>query len=146
MHGERKNIGIVPQPDLPADETRLHGKNLQHLTALEIRERPDQAGIFHQYFKFSIVRNPWDRMVATAAWRDKKWARGVELEKYEFEEAVRSVHARFLAAKKGVRCAAFRTMTGPRPSIFSMKRGGRWWIMWDGSKLSDGTGMPSAAA
>lgn len=48
----------------------LHGTELSHLTANQIKERIDQ-GIWHQFFKFAVVRNPFDRLVSEWAYQKK---------------------------------------------------------------------------
>src|SRR5262249_14539301 len=42
---------------------------------------------------------PWDRLVSTCAWADQKWVRGQQLTPPQFDQAVRQIHALFLAAK-----------------------------------------------
>jgi hypothetical protein len=68
---------------------------LQHITMADIHalypERP-----FADYFSFSIVRNPWDRLVSTYVHQDGHLlrtarARGIELEGLTFDDYVRAV-------------------------------------------------------
>ena len=37
---------------------------LQHLTANELRSRRQFSEIWHEYFKFAVVRNPYSRFVS----------------------------------------------------------------------------------
>lgn len=99
MHGKKEDIGIVPYFSQEVDREHLYGRDLQHLTAEQIRTVLEDDALFRAYFKFAIVRNPWDRLVSTCAWSDQKWARGQRLTREEFDEQVRSLHARFSAAK-----------------------------------------------
>ncbi|MEK7168070.1 MAG: sulfotransferase family 2 domain-containing protein [Patescibacteria group bacterium] len=48
-----------------------NGKALQHLTALEIKDKIPE-NIWNAYFKFSFVRNPFDRLVSEYSWRLEK--------------------------------------------------------------------------
>jgi len=99
MHGDKPDIGIKPYFNQVRDEQRLYGGELQHLTAARIKAKLCGEATFSQYFKFTIVRNPWERLVSTCAWTDQKWARGEELEPAPFDELVRHLHQLFLAAR-----------------------------------------------
>jgi hypothetical protein len=44
---------------------------LQHLLATQIRAEVG-AEVFSRYYKFSIVRNPWDRAISQFAYMDKR--------------------------------------------------------------------------
>lgn len=93
MHGDRQDIGIVPYPNQEIDRERLYGRGLQHLTAEGIRRELGDEAAFRSYFKFALVRNPWERLVSTCAWSGKKWALGHELGREEFDAFVRKTHA-----------------------------------------------------
>lgn len=97
MHGSRQDIGIVPYPNQEIDREHLYGRGLQHLTVEGLQAELGDEAMFRTYFKFSIVRNPWDRLVSTGAWSGRKWATGRPLERDEFDAFVRQVHAAFRA-------------------------------------------------
>lgn len=99
MHGEKADIGIRPYFNQEIDREHLYGQDLQHMTAAALRDALQQAGVFERYFKFSIVRNPWDRLVSVFAWSNQKWAKGEELSDDEFESSVRRLHGLFVAAR-----------------------------------------------
>jgi len=99
MHGDKTDIGIVPYFDQINDDEHLYGKQMQHMTAAQIREVVKSRGIFSDYFKFTIVRNPWDRLVSMFAWTDQKWFKGEELLRSDFEKLVQDSYALFRAAK-----------------------------------------------
>lgn len=64
----------------------LYGRNLQHLTYDKIRLiHPFK---FSRYFKFSFVRNPWDRMASEYRWR-RKW--DGSMANASFEDMLRKV-------------------------------------------------------
>jgi len=99
MHGEKTQIGLVPYFNQELDLEHLYGRQLQHLTALQIREALRDDVAFATYFKFAIVRNPWERLVSALAWTDQKWARGEELVQRDFEQQVLQVQTLFQAAQ-----------------------------------------------
>jgi len=105
MHGDKCDIGIKPYFNQIRDEQRLFGSELQHLTASQIKARLGDDPAFGEYFKFSIVRNPWERLVSTCAWSDQKWAKGEPLERAQFDQVVRQLHALFTTAKRAGRTA-----------------------------------------
>jgi chondroitin 4-sulfotransferase 11 len=89
------------------DELRARGFQsnfLQHLTAREIL-RLHAPGALAGYMKFSVVRNPWDRMVSVYHRQDRDMveqsrAQGVALEGLGFDD--------FVEASMGVRHAHLR--------------------------------------
>jgi hypothetical protein len=99
MHGDKQGIGIVPYFNQELDHEHLYGRQLQHMTAQSIRSVLNDEAAFAAYFKFAVVRNPWDRLVSALAWTDQKWARGEELTQTEFERQVRQIHASLTAAR-----------------------------------------------
>ena len=100
MHGDQRDIGIRPYFNQFRDEQRLYGAELQHLTASHIRAKLADDATFRSYFKFTIVRNPWERLVSTCAWTDQKWARGEALEPTAFDQVVRQLYGLFCAAQR----------------------------------------------
>ena len=100
MHGDKADIGIRPYFSQEIDRERLYGQDLQHMTATGLKDAlQQQPGVFERYFKFSIVRNPWDRLVSVFAWTNQKWARGDELSDAEFESSVTRLHGLFAASR-----------------------------------------------
>lgn len=69
LYGSNNQGNNAPDPSI------LYGVKdgcaLQHLTALEVKQRisPD---VWEKYFKFSFVRNPFARLVSEYSWRLKK--------------------------------------------------------------------------
>jgi hypothetical protein len=100
MHGDKSDIGIKPYFNQVRDEHRLYGGELQHLTASHIRARLRDDVTFREYFKFTIVRNPWDRLVSTCAWSGQKWVNGEQLEPALFNELVQQLHQLFRASQR----------------------------------------------
>lgn len=64
----------------------MYGRNLQHSTYNKIRMLHPLK--FTSYYKFSFVRNPFDRMYSEYSWR-KKWDK--KLENKTFEEMLMQV-------------------------------------------------------
>jgi hypothetical protein len=60
MHGNKEDLGLVPV-SLDANTDTLFGKGLQHLTAVQIK---NYFKNFDKFFKFTFVRNPWDRFAS----------------------------------------------------------------------------------
>lgn len=114
MHGDRGDVGVVPYADQVADREHLYGRQLQHLTAERLRAELDDEAVFSSYFKFSVVRNPWDRLVSTCAWSGRKWARGEMLERGEFDAFVRRTHAAFAACRDAPRPAPLHPHVVPQ--------------------------------
>lgn len=98
MHGAKADIGVRPYFQQQVDPEHLYGGDLQHMTAAALRDALRQDEVFDRYFKFSIVRNPWDRLVSVFAWSGQKWAHGQELADEEFETSVRRLHGMFVTA------------------------------------------------
>lgn len=99
MHGDKADIGVRPYFNQEADREHLYGQDLQHMTAADLKQVLQHDGVFERYFKFTIVRNPWDRLVSVFAWTNQKWAKGQELTDAEFEASVRQLHAMFITAR-----------------------------------------------
>lgn len=91
MHGVKADIGVKPYFNQTLDREHLYGRDAQHLTAEGLKA--ELNGLFDSYFKFAVVRNPWDRLVSTCAWSDQKWFKGQALEPSEFERIVRRLYA-----------------------------------------------------
>ena len=103
MHGDKTDIGIRPYFNQTPDAEHLYGGNLQHMTAARLRTVLQDDVRFKRYFKFAVVRNPWERLVSTCAWSDQKWVRGIELASAEFDRLVRELYAAFRAAQASSR-------------------------------------------
>ena len=99
MHGEKRDIGIRPYFNQTIDTAHLYGRDLQHMTAAHLKTKLGDDVIYDAYFKFSIVRNPWERLVSTCAWAGQKWAKGDPLRQPEFDDIVRQLYERFEAAR-----------------------------------------------
>jgi hypothetical protein len=91
MHGLKTDVGVKPYFDQTVDREHLYGRDAQHLTAEGLKT--ELTGVFDGYFKFTVIRNPWDRLVSTCAWSDQKWFKGQELVSSEFARVVRQLYA-----------------------------------------------------
>lgn len=87
-----KTLGLVPMQIAPNEKIQ-HGRHLTHSTSSHIKQKFPKK--HETYFKFAIVRNPYEKMVSHAAWRDKKWAKNIELSNIEFKKIVTEVYNTF---------------------------------------------------
>jgi len=92
MHGTVKGVGIEPYLNQKMDNDALFGKGAQHYSLEKLRETIPQNK-YTAYFKFTFVRNPWDRFVSHIAWAGSKWYEKEMLTKDEVDEAIRSLVA-----------------------------------------------------
>lgn len=99
MHGEKRDVGIMPYRNQAPDSEHLYGRHLTHLSALAIKAKLNGSGAFDAYFKFTIVRHPWERLVSALAWREQKWAYGVTLTVAEFERLFWESYSQVLASR-----------------------------------------------
>lgn len=92
MHGERQRVGLEPTSTTEPNEF-LWGAEYQHLTIHEL-SRILAPAIFDTFFKFSIVRNPYDRLVSEIAWRSgyKSWQTKTPMPKEVFGNELDSVY------------------------------------------------------
>jgi len=114
MHGTVSTVGIIPYHNQQKDYNCLFGRGLQHLTALEIDgllksltfndystfpefkriidkgrkilKLAKQQDYFKKYFSFTVVRNPYDRLVSYWAWKKKNSGNKNPLTPEEFAE------------------------------------------------------------
>ena len=52
-----------------------------HMTALEIKKNIGNK-IFNNYFKFCVIRNPWDRIVSAYYWNIHKTKKFIDFERF----------------------------------------------------------------
>ena len=83
----RESFARMPGVDINND--LAFGK---HLSMAEIKEKVNPE-VYETYFKFGLVRNPWDRLASYYTWRQKK---GRPIEKLEpYDEFVKSLFPGF---------------------------------------------------
>ena len=96
-------------PSRPTDQSlhTLWGEGITHWTAREIRMAV--PSLYRKYRSFSVIRNPFARMVSYAAWKDQKWVAHQPLTQKDFAKAVEEAHQFFLH-KRIERHPALRSM------------------------------------
>ncbi len=114
MHGDKRDIGVVPHVNRTADRERLYGHDLEFMTAARLKAVLNNDDVFDSYFKFTIVRNPWERLVSTCAWSDLKWANGQELTPAAFDQVVRGMYAAFVEARAASKLFVLSTHLNPQ--------------------------------
>jgi len=72
MHGSIDHIGLEPYLNQELNDETLFGKGAQHYNLVKLKEIISDD-VFHSYFKFSVVRNPWDRFISHVAWSKGIW-------------------------------------------------------------------------
>lgn len=87
MHGSMAKVGQEPYLNQERNIQFLFGNGLQHLSAKKIISMVGKD-IFNAYHTFSIVRNPFDRLVSHVAWLNRKWYDRKELSQEEFNRFV----------------------------------------------------------
>jgi hypothetical protein len=83
MHGELSDIGIERYLNQEMNYNLLFGGGLQHFNARLIRKYLGKNR-FDEYYKFTIVRNPYDRLVSFVGSRNGKWHKKEKLSKEQF--------------------------------------------------------------
>lgn len=70
-HNRDENGEFLHQSMNAGEFIKLDLPNLQHVDALTIRNMvPDE--VWDSYFKFSITRNPWDRIISDFFWKKRQ--------------------------------------------------------------------------
>lgn len=64
--------GSISSQPTPVQQTYGLGDNLKHATLTELRQHLTPE-VFQRYFKFAVVRNPWDRVVSSVTWSQHKY-------------------------------------------------------------------------
>lgn len=90
MHGDIDYIGLKPYLKQKINDETLFGCEAQHYSALEIRNIVNKD-IFENYFKFSIVRNPWERFISHVAWSKGIWDKSNTLTKSDVDLALKKL-------------------------------------------------------
>ncbi len=114
MHGDKQDVGVVPYFNQTPDRKHLYGRDLQHMTAARLKAVLNNDEVFDSYFKFTVVRNPWERLVSTCAWSDQKWANGQELTPAAFDRLVRGMYASFVEARAASKLFVLSTHLNPQ--------------------------------
>lgn len=98
MHGNKEEIGIKRYFNQYNDQEMLYGGGMQHWSAETIKECVG-VDVFDRYFKFAIMRDPFDRVVSDAAWLGGKWANNEELTQQQFDQYITNLQSK---ARRGI--------------------------------------------
>jgi hypothetical protein len=85
MHSDLETVGLEKYQDQTGNSYTLFGNGLQHLTAIQIKKILGND-VFKSYFKLSVIRNPYERLVSYVAWLNGKWEKNELLTRDEFSE------------------------------------------------------------
>lgn len=98
MHGDITDVGLEKYLYQEKNLHNLFGKGLQHLSIRQIQNSISKE-IFSRYLKFSIVRNPYDRLVSFVAWQGDKWHNKQLLSKEGFQLFIERSQRKFWRSK-----------------------------------------------
>lgn len=90
-----QNIGILPWENQTADYNHLFGQNLQHLSFKQIINLIPHI-LKDNYFIFTMVRNPYERVVSMIGWYNKRWIRKREISQSEFNSYISGLEDRWI--------------------------------------------------
>ena len=85
MHGDQKNIGKIECKNITKNEKTLFGGSLQHLSSTQIQKIIKN---YEEFFKFSFVRNPWDRAVSLSLFHSAEKQKDKDMSKSEFQKVL----------------------------------------------------------
>lgn len=95
MHGDLDFIGKKAYTGQGRNLETFFGAGLQHLTAAELKAHPDLPLRFEDCFRFTIVRNPWDRLISALAYDggfdQAQIAKGID----HYSNRIRMIHQDF---------------------------------------------------
>lgn len=91
-------IGIEPWDKQTNNLANLFGNNLQHLTYKEIIDLKPEVEK-DNYFVFTTVRNPYERVVSMVGWRNKRWTKKMEITQSEFNKYIKELELRWIKNK-----------------------------------------------
>ena len=94
-------IGIEPWKKQNSNYDTLFGNNLQHLTFNEIIKLKPEV-INENYFIFTAVRNPYDRLISLISWKDGRWKKNNSISQREFNNYITDLEKRWIKCKLNI--------------------------------------------